>query len=152
MNDLSQYKPNDMEAEKASNGYLMSLIALMAGMPLPIINLFATAIFYFGNRKASYFIRWHCTQTLVSQVTLLITNSIGFSWTMAVIFGDTIVSNKYIGYMITILIFNLIEFSVTIAAAVRVRKGEHVEWWFWGTITNLICKPKPEGAPTQYGF
>jgi uncharacterized Tic20 family protein len=141
MNALAQYKPNDMEAEKASNGYLMSMIALMAGMPLPIINLLATLLFFLGNRKASYFVRWHCTQTLVSQLTLLVTNTIGFSWTMSVIFGDTVISNRYIGYMITIFIFNLIEFCVTIRASVRVRKGKHVEWWFWGTITNLVCKP-----------
>jgi uncharacterized Tic20 family protein len=141
MNDLTNYKPNEMEAEKASNGYLMSLIALMAGMPLPIVNLVATMIFFLANRKAPYYVRWHCTQTLVSQLTLLISNSIGFSWTMAIIFGNTMLTNSYIGYVITILIFNIVEFSFTISAAIRTRKGQHVEWWFWGTVTNLICKP-----------
>lgn len=141
MNDLAQYKPNEMEAEKASNGYLMSLIALMAGMPLPIVNLVATMIFFLANRKAPYYVRWHCTQTLVSQLTLLISNSIGFSWTMAIMFGNTMLTNSYIGYVITILIFNIVEFSFTISAAIRTRKGQHVEWWFWGTVTNLICKP-----------
>ena len=141
MNDLAQYKPNEMEAEKASNGYLMSLIALMAGMPLPIVNLVATMIFFLANRKAPYYVRWHCTQTLVSQLTLLISNSIGFSWTMAIMFGNTMLTNSYIGYVITILIFNIVEFSFTISAAIRTRKGQHVEWWFWGIVTNLICKP-----------
>ena len=45
------YIPGDHEAEKASNSYLMSLIAVIAGLPLPIINLIATVIFYLGNRK-----------------------------------------------------------------------------------------------------
>jgi len=134
------YKPNEYEAEKASNGYLMSLIALMVGMPLPIINLVASFIFYLGNRKGTYFTRWHCTQTLVSQFTLLIVNSIGFSWTVSIVFRDNTVSNKYIAYMITIFLFNLTEFIITIAAAIKTRKGLHIEFWFWGPLTNLICK------------
>ena len=36
------YEPTEHEAEKASNSYLMSLIALIVGLPLPIINLIAT--------------------------------------------------------------------------------------------------------------
>ena len=43
------YEPGEHESEKASNSYLMSLIALIAGLPLPIINLIATLIFYLGN-------------------------------------------------------------------------------------------------------
>jgi len=135
------YKPNEAEAEKASNGYLMSVIAFMAGMPLPIINLIATCIFYLGNRKGSYFVRWHCTQTLLSQFTMLIMNSVGFSWTLSVVFGKAIFSDTYVAYMLTIFLFNLVEFIITIAAAIHVRKGRHVEWWFWGTLTNFICKP-----------
>lgn len=141
MNKTFAYTPNEMELEKASNGYLMSLIAVMAGMPLPIINLLATLVFYFGNRKSTWFVRWHCTQTLLSQLTILIINSIGFSWTISVIFGSSVVTNPYISYMITILLFNLIEFSITIMAAVRTRKGQHVELWFWGSLTNMLCKP-----------
>lgn len=130
-----------MELEKASNGYLMSLIAVIAGMPLPIINLLASLLFYFGNRKSTWFVRWHCTQTLLSQFTMLIINSIGFSWTMSLLFGSTVITNEYIGYMITILIFNLSEFIVTIRTAIKTRKGQHVELWFWGPLTNMLCKP-----------
>ena len=36
------YVPGEHEAEKASNSYLMSLIAVIAGLPLPIVNLIAT--------------------------------------------------------------------------------------------------------------
>jgi uncharacterized Tic20 family protein len=147
------YTPNDMELEKASNGYLMSLIAVMAGMPLPIINLLATLLFYFGNRKSTWFVRWHCTQTLLSQLTILIINSIGFSWTISVAFGSAVITNAYISYMITILLFNLIEFSVTIMAAVKTRKGQHVELWFWGSLTNMLCKPpvlrQPDSSALQ---
>lgn len=135
------YTPNEYEAEKASNSYLMSMVALIAGMPLPIINLVASAIFYLGNRKGTYFVRWHCTQALLTQFSLLLTNSIGFWWTISIIFGSESITNKYISYIITIFIFNLAEFIATIYSAIKVRKGIHVEWWIFNDLTNLICKP-----------
>jgi len=134
------YEPSEHEAEKASNSYLMSLIAIVAGLPLPIINLIATLAFYLGNRKATYFVRWHCTQSLLSQFSLFFINSCSFWWTISIIFTDATITNKYIGYLVAAVIFNLAEFIATIYTAIQTRKGIHVEWWFYGNLTNLICK------------
>jgi uncharacterized membrane protein len=136
------YIPSEHEVEKASNSYLMSLIALLAGLPIPIINLIATIVFYFGNRKGTYFVRWHCMQALLSQFSLLLMNSGFFCWTISIIFGNETLSNKYIAYVITILFFNIAELVGTIYTAIKVRKGIHVEWWFYGELTDLLCKQK----------
>ena len=135
------YKPDDYEAERASNSYLMSVVAVIAGLPLPIINLIATAIFFLSNRKGSYFVRWHCTQALISQVTVLVMNSAGFYWTISIIFGGNVISNDYIAYMITIVLFNVGEFAATIYAAIQTRKGRHVELWLFGPLAAALCKP-----------
>ena len=135
-----QYQPSEHESERASNSYLMSLIALMAGFPLPIINLFATFIFFLGNRKGTYFVRWHCTQALLAQMSLIAVNSTTFGWTMSIIFGPKTVTNVYIAWVITAITFNLIEFSATVFTAVNTRKGRHTEWFFYGTLTNLLCR------------
>ncbi|MEO7991029.1 MAG: hypothetical protein ABI663_15885 [Chryseolinea sp.] len=135
------YVPFDNESEKASQSYLMSLVAIMVGLPLPIFNLIATGIFYLGNRGGTFFVRWHCTQALLSQTLVVLVNSFGFSWTISIILGRNSVDNNYIAYIITILLFNIIEFIATIFAAIQTRKGKHVEFWFFGTLTNLICKP-----------
>lgn len=139
MTSTNMYKPGDHEAEKASNSYLMSLIAVIAGLPFPIINLFATFIFYLGNRKGTFFVRWHCTQALVSQASLLAMNSCGFWWTISVLFRGGEVTNAYIAYIMTVFIFNLIEFIVTIYTAIQTRKGHHISWWFYGDLTNRLC-------------
>ena len=136
------YEPGDHESEKASNSYLMSLIAIIAGLPFPIINLLATLIFYVGNRKSTYFVRWHCTQALVSQVSMLFINSVAFWWTIGIIFWDESLTNNYFAYMFTAFIFNFTEFVATIYTAIKARKGIHVEWWLYGPLTNLICKPR----------
>lgn len=136
------YRPNDHESEKASNSYLMSVVALIAGLPLPIINLVATLIYYLNNLKGTFFVRWHCTQALLSQVLIVAMNSFGFWWTISIIFRQKEVDNSYIAYIITALLFNLTEFIMTIYAAVNTRKGKHVVWWFFGPLTDLICKPR----------
>lgn len=135
------YEPGEHEAEKASNSYLMSLVAVIAGLPLPIVNLFATLFFYLGNRDGTYFVRWHCTQALLSQFSLLFMNSFGFWWTVSILFGSEHVTNQYIAYMITIFIFNVLEFIATIYTAIKTRNGEHVSWWIYGDLTDLVCKP-----------
>lgn len=134
--------PMEHEAEKASNSYVMSIIALFAGMPLPVINLVATLIFFLGNKKGSYFVRWHCTQALLSQVSLLIINTAGVAWSALILFDKRVISDSYIAYLITLLLFNIAEFIATVHAAVKTRKGIHVEWYFYGTLTDILCRGK----------
>ncbi len=135
------YKPGEHESESASNSYLMSLVALVAGLPLPIINLVATFFFFVANRKGTYFVRWHCTQALFSQLVILGFNGVAFWWTVALIFNNEQASNQYFAYMFTILFLNLLEFITTIYSAIQTRKGRHVEIWFFGSLANLTCKP-----------
>jgi uncharacterized Tic20 family protein len=135
------FSPADHESEKASNSYLMSLLALLMGMPLPIVNLIATLIFFVGNRKSTHFVRWHCTQALLSQLSVFFLNSYAFWWTLSIVFTDAEVSNNYVAYVITIALFNLFEFVSAIYTAIEVRKGRHIRWWIISDITDSICKP-----------
>ncbi len=135
------YQPLDHENEKATNAYVMSLIALMVGLPLPVVNLVATFIFYMGNRKGTYYVRWHTTQALLSQLSLFVINSIGFWWTIRVILDKADISNMFIAYVVALLIINLTEFIATIYTSMKVTKGQHVSWWFYGDLTDKICKP-----------
>jgi uncharacterized Tic20 family protein len=140
------YKPVDSECERASNSYLMSLVAVVAGLPLPIMNLLASVFFYLGNRKSTPFVKWHCTQALFAQLSMFFFNTIGFWWTIGMIFRDGKVTNYYIGYMITIVVFNIIEFFGTLYLATQTRKGKHVQMYFVSDITNLICRTKYENT------
>lgn len=139
---LHNYRPREDEKEKTSNCYLMSVVAVMAGLPLPIINLLASCIFFISNRNASFFVKWHCTQALLSQFTIFIINSVAFTWTMKILFGSASPTNHYFGYLAAIVIVNIIEFVINIIAAIRLRKGIHTEWWFWGALTNMVLKQK----------
>jgi uncharacterized membrane protein len=137
---LHSYKPHDEDSEKASNSYLMSLLVIIVGLPIPLINLIATLIFYLMNRKASVFVRWHCTQALLSQLVLFFINSYSFWWTVSILFGHEIFSNYYFAYVAMAIVINIIELITTIHAAIQTRKGKHVEFFFFGPLTNLIIK------------
>ena len=139
-NGKFSYQPHDSEMERASNSYLMSLVAVIGGLPLPIFNLLATFFFYLGNRKSTSYVKWHCTQALVSQLGLFFFNNAGFWWTMSIVFQDGEATNYYFAYIITLVVFNLIEFFSTLIIATKVRKGQHTEFFFFGDVTNLICK------------
>ncbi|MGO9481116.1 MAG: hypothetical protein ACLP05_04980 [Candidatus Kryptoniota bacterium] len=134
------YTPDEYEAEKASNSYLMSLVVIMVGLPFPIVNLIASAIFYFGNRKSPRFVRWHCTQALMAQALTLPVNAAGVYWTIAVVLGHKSITNGYIAYIFTIVLFNLIEFIATMYAAIQTRKGKHVTWWLFGSLSDVCVK------------
>jgi len=131
----------ESEYESASNSYLMSLAVIMVGLPFPLINLIATFFFYWANRKSAYFVRWHCTQALLTQIPLFCTNCVLFWWTVRIALGTLPFSSIYFAYLFTVVLFNVIEYVVTIISAIKVRKGENVEWYLYGNITHLICKP-----------
>ena len=134
------YEVHDGEAERASNSYLMSLVAIVAGLPLPILNLFATLIFYLGNRKSTEFVKWHCTQALYSQLSLVFVNTVAFWWTMSIILDNNVVSNYYISYIMVAVFYNLLEFIATIYTAIQTRKGIHVKWWLYGDLSDQSFK------------
>jgi uncharacterized membrane protein len=129
------------EAEKASYAYLMSTVIVIIGLPMPIINVIANVIFYWANRRKTYFVRFHCLQSMLSQLSVIPLNSIGVGWTISILTGHAQVSNLYIAYIITIIGFNIVEFIASLYAAVQVRKKTDVRFWLFGPMTELFCKP-----------
>ncbi len=139
MNPNNKYFDED-SAEKSSNVYLMSLVGVMAGLPLPILNLLATIIFFIGNKKAQPIVKWHCIQGMISQFVLFIFNSVSFWWTISILFYKEEITNNYLSYLIFVIVLNVMELISTIYTAIKVRKGQHIEWWIYGPLTNLILK------------
>lgn len=135
------YQPSEHEAEKASTSYLMSLVVLIVGVPLPIINLVASVFFLISNQKGTYFVRWHCMQALLSQVAVFVFNSFLFWWTVSILFFDANTTPFYAVYLTFVVVLNLIEFFFTMYAAIETRKGKHVFWPLFGDLTQKWVKP-----------
>lgn len=151
------------EYEQASNSYLMSVVSVMAGTFIPIVNFIAAIIFYLGSRKGSYFVRWHAMQSALGQMVLIPFNSLAFAWTIRIIFRNEILhwdqdlpETYYTNinfpedgfwdipiyfwlFIAFVILLNIIEFFVTIFAAVNVRKGKNVRWFILANITDSLC-------------
>ncbi|TVR83425.1 MAG: hypothetical protein EA409_02820 [Saprospirales bacterium] len=132
------YKPHPEEQERATNSYLMSLVVVIFGMPLPIVNLLASVIYYLGNMKASSFVRWHCVQVMLTQLFLFFINSVGFIWLMFIIFGNWEFTNYFIAYVLILLAFNISELVGTILSVLIIKRGKHPKWWIFGDLTDII--------------
>ena len=47
----------------------------------------------------------------------------------------------YFAYLFTVVLFNVVDLVATVVSAVQVRKGKQIEWYVYGGLTDLICKP-----------
>lgn len=128
----------DDEAESASNSYLLSLVLLVGGAPLPILNLLASVIFYFGARRSSPFVRWHCTQALLGQLVLIPVNSTFLWMTIGLLFGHRELDDFYVGWGLVMLGLNAAELIASIYAAVKVRRGADVRWWSIAPVVDAL--------------
>lgn len=154
------------EYEKASNSYLMAVVSIIAGFPLPIINLIAAIGYYLGQRKSTYFVRWHCIQSIIGQALVIPFNSIAFAWTLTIIFNHKYSNNYhsdevfiedffyntsafYWLYIVFILFLNLIEFIAVIFTASRVRNGHNVRWPVIAGIADRLTSKENRDIYTQ---
>ncbi len=135
------YRPQPHEFEKASYAYLVSILSFVVAIPLPIVNLVATLVYYLGIRKSTYFVRWHGIQAILTQLAILPFNSIAFWWFVDALINEESLSMNFWLYLIFVLIINATEFIASIITASSVRGGRHVRWWIYATITDAIVKP-----------
>lgn len=127
------------EYEQASNSYLMCVAAIIAGLPLPIINLIASVGFYLAHRKSTFFVRWHCIQAAIAQAVLIPFNSVAVGWTLGIWFGGYQVTLIYIAYLFFIVMLNILEFAAVIYTAIKVRNGYNIRWFIIADITDSLC-------------
>jgi len=147
------------ELEQASNSYLMAIVAIIVGVPLPIINVIASLGYYLSHKKSVYFVRWHSLQALLAQCLVIPFNSLAFAWTLTLLFNNTslrlfslqgesaLVNDSLFGvsliyygfYIMFVFILNIAEFVATIYTASQVRKGVNVRWILIANITDSLC-------------
>lgn len=125
------------EREDAMGSYLMMFAAIAVGLPLPIINLIASIIYYFINRSKSLFVKFHAMQSLLSQAPTSLFNALGVFWGVRIIFYGAEFSNLFKGYLAFIIVVNIIYVIFSLIAAVKARKGNFYYFIFFGKIAFI---------------
>lgn len=124
------------EREDGMGAYLMMFAGIAAGLPLPILNLLASIIYYAVNKNKGRFVRFHCLQSLWSQLPTTLMNAGLVYWTIRNFIVDGIeFSDQYWGYLGVVALTNLLYFIFSIVAAIQARNGKMYYFLFFGRLS-----------------
>ena len=135
---------SDREKEDATGSYLMMFATTAIGLPLPIVNMIATIVYYFVNRDKGRFVKFHTLQSLYSQLPVSLINSYGIIWAIVNLVKGNPFTNVFWGYAITAGIINLVYFIFSIIGAVRAHKGRMYYFVFFGKLSYYQAFRKEE--------
>jgi uncharacterized membrane protein len=142
----------EREKEDAMGSYLMMFAAVAVGLPLPIINLIASVVYYFVNRKKSRFIHFHCLQSLLSQIPTTLINWVVVIWAVRIIFTDLKVDDTFWAAVIFAGLSTFLYFIVSIIAAFKARQGKMYYFLLFGKLAYEIAyrvRPEDSLQPTE---
>jgi len=123
------------EREDGMGAYLMMFAGIAAGLPLPILNLLASIIYYVVNKSKGRFVQFHCLQSLWSQLPTTAVNAGLLYWTLRIFFVDSMTfTDAYKGYLAMVIITNLLYFIFSIVGAIRARQGRMYYFVFFGRL------------------
>lgn len=122
------------EREDAMGAYLMMFASLAAGLPLPIINLVASIVYYFVNRDKGKYVHFHCLHSLYAQIPTSLLNAGGMFWGLRILFDVLPLDDTFKAYLVVVALANILYFAFSIVAAVRARQGRFFYFVFFGKI------------------
>ena len=152
------------EKEDAMGAYLMMFASMAIGLPLPIINLLASFIYYLLNNKKSRFVAFHAHQSLVTQFFVSFLNAGLVSWAVVNIvkyfkYNKNFFNEYFVIVLLIVIIWNIIYIVYSIIACVKAYKGKFFYMLFFGRISfnkfykkNFNIKEKKELNLPPSGF
>ncbi|MCC5918249.1 MAG: DUF4870 domain-containing protein [Cryomorphaceae bacterium] len=137
--DLLRPEPSSISSERrqeAANSYVLTLMAVMVGLPFPILNLFACLGYWAYAKKKSVFVRFHALQAVLTQAFVILANTIAIGWALRIIFlSDYYWTREFFVYLIFAGCINLIDTILNIVAATKAQKGELFFFIFFGRLS-----------------
>ena len=145
-------QPGEIEVrvkEDAMGAYLMMFATTAMGLPLPILNLVASIVYYYVNRDKGKFVQFHMLQSLYSQIPVSLLNSGLVVWTVVNLVMESDFTSMYWGYLVMTAAADLIYFAFSIVGAVRARKGLFYYFVFFGKAAyHQVYQVRPEQSTT----
>jgi uncharacterized membrane protein len=123
------------EKEDASGSYLMMFATTALGLPMPVVNLIASVVYYYVNKSKGRFVRFHALQSLYSQLPVTLLNSALVIWAVVNLVNDNPFTNIFWGFAITMGVINIAYFAFSMVGVVRARKGRFFYFVFFGKLS-----------------
>jgi uncharacterized membrane protein len=129
--DISQREKDDAMAS-----YLMMFASWAVGLPLPLINLIASVIYYAINKKKSKFVAFHSLQSLLSQVPVSLLNAGIVGWGIGLLVAQDVetVIWPFIGYVLFCAAVNILYIVLSIVSLIQANKGRFYYMPYFGRI------------------
>jgi uncharacterized membrane protein len=127
----------DREKEDAMGAYLMMFASLAIGLPIPLVNLIASVIYFFVNRKNGTFVAFHALQALLTHVPVVLLNAGVVGWLVGILVvppHDSF-SPAFFWYLFFVVLVNLAYIVWSIVALVHARKGR----FFYMPLVGRMC-------------
>jgi uncharacterized membrane protein len=127
----------DREKEDAMGAYLMMFASLAIGLPIPLLNLIASVIYFFVNRKNGTFVAFHALQALLTHVTVVLLNAGVIGWLIGILVvppHDSF-SPAFFWYLFFVVLVNIAYIVWSIVALVHARKGR----FFYMPLVGRMC-------------
>ncbi len=123
---LNLPQPSDIterEKDDAMGAYLMMFASLAIGLPIPVLNLVASIIYFFVNRKTSPFVAFHAFQALLTHIPVVLLNAGVVAWLITNLVTHAPSWPGFFWYLFFSVLINLAYIIWSIVALVHASKG-----------------------------
>lgn len=123
----------EREKDDAMGAYLMMFASLAIGLPIPLVNLIASVIYFLVNRKTSTFVAFHALQALLTHIPVVLLNAGVVAWIIVNIASKNVVP-VFFWYLFFTILVNLAWIVWSIVALIHANKGRFFYMPFFGRL------------------
>jgi uncharacterized membrane protein len=128
----------EREKEDAMGAYLMMFAGLGLGLPLPFINLVASIIYFFINRRKSRFVAFHSLQSLLEQIPVTVLNAGLVAWLAVILFTNLHFPPQFWVSLLFVVAVNIADVVISVIALTRARKGRFFYMPLFGRLSFAV--------------
>ncbi len=125
----------ERERDDAMASYLMMFASLAVGLPIPLVNLVASVIYFLVNRKTSRFVAFHALQALLTHVPVVLLNAGLVAWLVTILATQSGFHPGFFWYLFFTVLVNIAYIVWSIVALVHAHKGR----FFYMPLVGRLC-------------
>jgi uncharacterized membrane protein len=125
----------ERERDDAMAAYLMMFASLAIGLPIPLVNLIASVIYFLVNRKTSPFVAFHALQALLTHIPVVLLNAGVVAWLITILVTQSGFHPAFYWYLFFTVLVNLAYIVWSIVALVHAHKGR----FFYMPLVGRLC-------------
>jgi uncharacterized membrane protein len=141
------------DKDDAMAAYLMMFASWAVGLPLPLVNLIASVVYYGVSRKGSRFVGFHSLQSLLSQVPVSLLNAGVVGWLIGILATGFRFPPVFFAFLFFTVAVNIAYIVLSIIALVNANRGRFYYMpWFGRVAFARFYGPDADGTKKAADF